>query len=504
MAYSRITGTRNGAGAIDYARGKGKGHNNKKVRDMVIGEVNLLPESVAPYEEQMQRYWNKAAAKNKNQVRRIVQSFSRRELNPDDPNDIQKANEIGIEFAQRAYPGHQAIVFTQIDGESGLIHNHVIVNNVNMETGYGCNDFQTKFQYVRRWTNRVAGQYFELDTGQNTKDKTKQNERRKRQENEKIREENKSLPLEKQKPLKYIWKDDLKERINRAADVAYCREHFQLLLEAMDVSVDIRKRKDGTEYIVYTLNDEEKRKQENAEREWKAKGHKLGTDYDLKSLDERFDKELNKVWELFYSTDEEGQNQLRSAYDVEFPKMLKNTDKSEFGYTVPKEHVKQTIDVKVEPVKKEDEKTKQQVAEEPVVEQDEKKQLLWKDVMDGQQERTTPESAFDKMATATRQSMISAKKEPEKVQEAPKAAPVKKEAEKSATKVPDKQETKQPTRPKTAAEQLIIQQMMKRRAEEKKAKAEAQQAAFQNDNRRLPDLSHIDWNKGKSNDGLGF
>lgn len=56
MAYSRITGTRNGAGAIDYARGKGKGHNNKKVRNMVIGEVNLLPKSVAPYEEQMQRY----------------------------------------------------------------------------------------------------------------------------------------------------------------------------------------------------------------------------------------------------------------------------------------------------------------------------------------------------------------------------------------------------------------------------------------------------------------
>lgn len=26
MAYSRITGTRNGADAIDYARGNGKGH----------------------------------------------------------------------------------------------------------------------------------------------------------------------------------------------------------------------------------------------------------------------------------------------------------------------------------------------------------------------------------------------------------------------------------------------------------------------------------------------
>ena len=104
MAYSRITGTRNGADAIDYGRGKGKGHNNKKVRNMVISEVNMLPETVLSYEKQMQKYWNKASAKNKNQVRRVIQSFSKRELNPDDPNDIQKANEIGIEFAQRAYP----------------------------------------------------------------------------------------------------------------------------------------------------------------------------------------------------------------------------------------------------------------------------------------------------------------------------------------------------------------------------------------------------------------
>ena len=348
MAYSRITGAKRGAQAIQYARGYGTGHNNKKTRNEVVGEVNMLPETVLSYEKQMQKYWNKASAKNKNQVRRIVQSFSRKELNPDDRMDIQKANEIGIEFAQRAYPGHQAVVFTQIDGESGLIHNHVLVNNVNMETNYGCSDEQTKFQYVKWWTNKVAGQYFELDTGQHTKDKTTQNERRKRQENEKIREENQSLPPEKQKKLKYIWKDDLKERISRAADVAYSREYFLILLEQMDVSAEIRQRKDGTEYIVYTLNDEEKRQQENAVKEWKAKGHKLGTDYDLESLDERFSKAMDKMGELFHSTDEEGRNQLRSAYDVELPGMLADTDKSEFGYIVPKEHVKQTVDVKVE------------------------------------------------------------------------------------------------------------------------------------------------------------
>lgn len=487
MAYSRITSTRNGVGAIDYARGKGKGHNNKKVRNMVIGESNLLPESVAPYEEQMRRYWNKASVKNRNQVRRIVQSFSRRELNPDDRMDIQKANEIGIEFAQRAYTGHQAVVFTQIDGESGLIHNHVLVNNVNMETNYGCSDEQTKFQYVKWWTNKVAGQYFELDKGQHTHDKVTQNERRKRQENEKIRKENKSLPPEKQKKLKYIWKDDLKERISRAADVAYSREYFLILLEQMDVTAEIRQRKNGTEYIVYTLNDEEKRQQENAVKEWKAKGHKLGTDYDLESLDERFSKAMDKMGELFHSTDEEGRNQLRSAYDVELPGMLADADKSEFGYIVPKKHVKQTVDVKVEkkPVRRKVEKTELPATEKSSVKQEEKKPLLWGDYIATQPEQERFESPIEELRAAMNPKAKHTEKEPEEVPE--KAVAVKRPVE----------TTDEVAKRRRMA---VIQAQKSNQAR----KVQAHRSAFQKDKRPLPDLSHIDWSKGNGNSGLEF
>lgn len=475
MAYSRITGAKRGAQAIQYARGYGTGHNNKKTRNEVVGEVNMLPETVLSYEKQMQRYWNKASVKNKNQVRRIVQSFSRKELNPDDPADIQLANEIGIEFAQRAYSGHQAVVFTQIDGESGLIHNHVLVNNVNMETNYGCSDEQTKFQYVKWWTNKVAGQYFELDKGQHTHDKVTQNERRKRQENEKIREENKSLPPEKQKKLKYIWKDDLKERISRAADVAYSREYFLILLEQMDVSAEIRQRKDGTEYIVYTLNDEEKRQQENAVKEWKAKGHKLGADYDLESLDKRFSKAMDKMGELFHSTDEEGRNQLRSAYDVELPGMLADTDKSEFGYIVPKEHVKQTVDVKVKKkqVKQKVERTESPGTEKSSVKQEEKKPLLWKDYLAMQQEQER-------------------KREHEKV-------PEKTEVVKRPVETID--ETAR--RRKMAVMQAQKSNKARKKAEEEE-KVRTHRSTFQNDKRPLPDLSNIKWNEDKGNDGLGF
>lgn len=299
MAYSRITGTRNGADAIDYACGNGKGHNDKEVRNMVVSEVNMLPETVQPYEVQMKRYWNKASVKNKNQVRRVIQSFSRKELNPDKPEDIQKANEIGNEFAQRAYPGHQAVVFTQIDGESGLIHNHIIVNNVNMETLKGCSDDQTRFYYVKGWTNEVAGQYIELDKGGNDKDKTTQNERRKRQENEKIIEENKKLPPDKQKPLKYIWKDDLKSRILDAMDASKDYVGFFSELRKRGVEVEIRTRRTGrragTSYIVYELEDTSllEANLKKIPANLKAKGNKLGTLYDMPHLDEIFEK----TWE---------------------------------------------------------------------------------------------------------------------------------------------------------------------------------------------------------------
>ena len=80
----------------------------------------------------MEMYWNRARANHKIQVLRIVQSFSTKELNPQDENDILTANLIGQEFVQKYYPDRQAVVFTQIDGKSGLVHNHVIISDTDI------------------------------------------------------------------------------------------------------------------------------------------------------------------------------------------------------------------------------------------------------------------------------------------------------------------------------------------------------------------------------------
>jgi hypothetical protein len=61
----------------------------------------------------------------------VVQSFSRDEFDMDDATSAERVHELGLELARRTFPGHQALVVTQRDGKSGLLHNHIVVSNVS-------------------------------------------------------------------------------------------------------------------------------------------------------------------------------------------------------------------------------------------------------------------------------------------------------------------------------------------------------------------------------------
>lgn len=58
----------------------------------------------------------------------FVQSFS-----PDEKVTPQEVNAIGVELAQREFPGYEAVIATHIDADH--IHNHIVVNSVSFETG---------------------------------------------------------------------------------------------------------------------------------------------------------------------------------------------------------------------------------------------------------------------------------------------------------------------------------------------------------------------------------
>ena len=142
MAYTRISHTRNGRAAIQYARGNGRGHNGHAKRNLLIGGVGMLPDEVMPFEEQMAQDWARASGKNKNQVRRIVASYSEKELDPHGEDSAYLALEIAQEFVEEAYPNRKAAIFVQNDGKGEKLHVHILVSNVDSIEHKGCTDEQ--------------------------------------------------------------------------------------------------------------------------------------------------------------------------------------------------------------------------------------------------------------------------------------------------------------------------------------------------------------------------
>lgn len=257
-----------------YAYGKGKGHNGSDVRNDLIANVNILPG--VPAEIQMQKYWNRARANHKTQVIRVVQSFSVRELNPDEPADILTANMIGQEFVQKYYPDRQAVVFTQTDGKSGLIHNHVIISDTDMTSSRGCDKQQYYQPTLAKWTDEIAGQYFELDFGDTTvPDKTTQTERAKRALGE------------------YVWKDDLKSRITEALNESESEEDWIKNLPAHGVNIEVHDSKKRGKYYTYELMDTDGFGDKKIPQNLKSRSYKLGTLYDAEHVQEYFsEKEM--------------------------------------------------------------------------------------------------------------------------------------------------------------------------------------------------------------------
>ena len=58
----------------------------------------------------------------------FVQSFS-----DEDNLTPQEVNAIGLELAQKAFPGYEVVIATHMD--TNHLHNHLVVNSVNCENG---------------------------------------------------------------------------------------------------------------------------------------------------------------------------------------------------------------------------------------------------------------------------------------------------------------------------------------------------------------------------------
>lgn len=148
---AKITNGASAASALNYALGKDKElHNDTKqwlednrlerppeltnCRAVAVGGTNGIDISIANEQFKIvQQAFNQTARRN--QVLRITQSFALNELDPTNTRDWQRANDLGCELAEKLYPDYQTAVYTHLDGQNHILHNHIIINKVNLQTG---------------------------------------------------------------------------------------------------------------------------------------------------------------------------------------------------------------------------------------------------------------------------------------------------------------------------------------------------------------------------------
>ena len=78
-----------------------------------------------------------------------VQSFD-----PHEGITPQEVNAIGLEFASRAWPGHEVLVATHVDKDHR--HNHFVINSVNHETGMKLRQSPKTLQSLRQLSDEIC------------------------------------------------------------------------------------------------------------------------------------------------------------------------------------------------------------------------------------------------------------------------------------------------------------------------------------------------------------
>ena len=129
-----IAVSRSLSGILDYVT------NREKTVDSLISGVNCVAETAQAEFEAVKKQFRKTDGRS---YYHIVQAFS-----PDDPLDFKTAHEIGLKFAEY-FKGYQCVVVTHMN--TAHIHNHIVMNSVNFETG-------RKFHQTAREMQQANGQ----------------------------------------------------------------------------------------------------------------------------------------------------------------------------------------------------------------------------------------------------------------------------------------------------------------------------------------------------------
>lgn len=120
--------------------------NEGKTEDNLRSGINCTSENVETEFNIIKELYNKPTGK---QYYHITQSFS-----PLDNIDAEKAHEIGVKWIGENIEDHQIYIVTHIDRDH--LHNHFVVNSVNLETGIKLQISPKKLEHMKVSSNRIC------------------------------------------------------------------------------------------------------------------------------------------------------------------------------------------------------------------------------------------------------------------------------------------------------------------------------------------------------------
>lgn len=135
-------------GSIDYCLQKCKTVDSQTGKRYVSG-INCI--GLNAYKEFMTTKFANSA-NNGRYFYQYVQSFS-----PKDNVDYDKAHKIALEFAEKAWQGHEILVTTHCDRNH--IHTHFIINSVSFETGKKLRQNPNTLKSLRKLNDEICTKY---------------------------------------------------------------------------------------------------------------------------------------------------------------------------------------------------------------------------------------------------------------------------------------------------------------------------------------------------------
>ena len=193
------------------------------------------------------------------QAHHVIQSFKPDEVTP------EKANQVGLELAEKLAPGHEVAVYTHDDTDH--IHNHIVINSVNFETGkkYQAHGNEA-IERARSLSDEVCKNHdLSIVTEHNASVRHTLAEQHLLEKN------------------KISWKDELREAIEYARDNSTNFDSFKRHLnDVYGVETKLRGK---------TLSFK------HPERERFIRANKLGADYEREGLEHVFARQIEREQE---------------------------------------------------------------------------------------------------------------------------------------------------------------------------------------------------------------